>query len=434
MHALKRTFSIFSLLLGSISFAQQNQTLCPAAFQESKYRPEDTWAMLAHQGKEGWLFGRMDYSEGSTLSYSKEVLRELTQTFKDQGIQLIIVDVPSRLLLSQHHLDMERLVPFNADRIRNNYADFHDELAELGIIAPNLLEDGFKYTAGPYFQQTDHHWTTEAARHVAGLIAAEIKKLPAYAEMARTEYTLESKPISNNGSYARMSNYICNTNFPDETINTYTAVPKSEGDLLSGEDPDVVLLGTSFSHRREYTTDDSFPEALKFELQTDVLNAAVEGGMSFGAMEAYLMSDSYKNHRPKVIVWENNFYMGELSNVWALWRMVPLARGGCSDQVVFKGQGDLKNRTSITLPDDIKIDPGSALKLNLSDLKALDFQVGLDYGTDTMNVSVNRTWRIPNTGEFYVELARPQPIQEIQLNFQRPDISGKYEVSLCKMK
>ncbi|GEM49064.1 alginate O-acetyltransferase AlgX-related protein [Deinococcus cellulosilyticus] len=434
MHALKRTLSILTFLLGSAACAQQNLTLCAAALQESSYRPEDTWAMLAGQGKDGWLFGRGDYSTGSTLNYSKEVLRELSETFKAQGIQLVIVDVPSRLLLSQQHLDMERLVPFNADRIRNTYADLHDELNEIGIIAPNLLEDGFKYTQGPYFQKTDHHWTTEAAKHVAGLIAAEIKKLPAYAEMQKTEYTLESKPLGNNGSYARMANNICNTTFPDETINVYTAVPKTEGDLLSGDEPDVVLLGTSFSHRREFTTDDTFPEALKFELQTDVLNAAVEGGMSFGAMESYLMSDSYKNHKPKVIVWENNFYMGELSNVWALWRMIPLARGGCSDQVTYKGQGDLKSRTTIALPDNLKIEPGSALKLNFSDLKATDFQLGLDYGTDVMNMQQSRTWRIPNNGEFYLQLARPQPIQEIQLNFYRPDISGQYEVSICKMK
>lgn len=433
-----KSLAVLTVLLGSGAFAQQNLTLCPEALRESSYAPSDTWAMLAHQGQNGWLFGRGDFSEGvSSLGYSKAAMQALQDAFKREGIQLVMVDVPSRLVLSQKHLDASNLQRyFSADNIRYNYADLHDQFTELGIIAPNLMEDGLQFEAskGPYFQATDHHWTTAATKHVAELIAAEIKKLPSYSTFKKTEYTLESKVLSNNGSYARMANNICKTQFPDEMITSYTAVPKSSGDLFAEEDPDVVLVGTSFSHRREYTTDDTLPEVLKYELQTDVLNGAVEGGGSFGGMEAYLMSDSYKQHKPKVIVWENNFYMGELGNLWAMSRMVALARGGCSNEVLWQGTGTLSRNLRIELPENVQVTTDSAIKIKFSDLKITDFQMNLEFSVGSQNTQHSRTWRIPNNGEFQMQLPRPGTLEALQLNLYRGDVSGTYQVTVCKMK
>ncbi|GEM46384.1 alginate O-acetyltransferase AlgX-related protein [Deinococcus cellulosilyticus] len=415
-----------------ISAAQQ---LCDEAFFPSQYRTNDRWAMLAHQGKDGWLFGEMDWQVPQRNLDSREHLQQLVQAFKKQGTQVVMVDVPPRLPVHQNKLDPSRRPrPFSAQEYRNNYAALHRELQKLGIIAPNLLEDALKYKAGPYFQKTDHHWTTEAAKHVAGLIAKEILKLPAAKKIPGVPSTLKITRRPNNGSYARMANTICNSGYKDEVINSYEAVEKQQGSLLGEVSPDVVVVGTSFSERHEYTTDNSFPETLKHALQKDVLNAAVEGGGSFAALEAYLMSETYQKHRPRVLVWENTFYNGEINNSWALWRLIPLVRGGCSSTVAWKGTGNLSRRLTIDLPRSLKLGKDYALKLQFSDTRLLKFQTTLDYAVGSVGLQTERSWRIPNNGEYYTLLVRPDPMERITVHFEGSQPSGTYSAVLCKLK
>lgn len=411
------------------------QNLCEEAFYPSQYRTNDRWAMLAHQGKNGWLFGQMDWQVPQSSIDSQEYLQKLVQAFKKQGTQVVMVDVPPRLIVHQNMLEKTRRPQaFSVQEYRNNYAAFHKALQKLGIIAPNLLEDALKYRAGPYFQKTDHHWTTEAAKHVAGLIAKEILKLPAAQKIPQVSSTLKITRRANNGSYARMANTICNSGYPDEMINSYEAVEKKQGGLLSDTSPDVVLVGTSFSERHEYTTDNSFPETLKHALQKDVLNAAVEGGGSFAALEAYLMSDAYKQHRPKVLVWENTFYNGELNNAQALWRLIPLVRGGCSSTVAWKGSGKLARRITLDLPGNLKLGTDYALKLNFSDTRLIRFRTSLQYDVGSVDMQTERSWRIPSNGEFYAWLIRTDPIERITVQFEGSLPSGTYTAAICKLK
>lgn len=86
-------------------------------------------------------------------------------------------------------------------------------------------------------------------------------------------------------------------------------------------------------------------------LQTEVLNFAVSGGGSFTALENYLISEAYKDEKPKLLVWETVLNPRSLDRsrfdvATDYRRVIPSIYGSCSDSgAVLEGRLELSSIT-----------------------------------------------------------------------------------------
>jgi alginate O-acetyltransferase complex protein AlgJ len=79
-----------------------------------------------------------------------------------------------------------------------------------------------------------------------------------------------------------------------------TLSPGSGAGLFDIPDIPITLVGTSFSTGEVW----DFAGAIRYSLQADLLNVGAEGVGPFIPMHRYLLSDTYREIAPSLVIWE----------------------------------------------------------------------------------------------------------------------------------
>ena len=192
------------------------------------------------------------------------------------------------------------------------------------------------------FAPFDHHWSqfgvAVAARATAGYLTSKgvtLSKVP------KVEYRLELKePVAltptrtNNAARLTDDQYRTWATTFKAVLRPMVVTRVTPEALLGGPEPQVALVGTSFSDDRL-----GFASALAYYLSRDVLNVSKGGAGPYNPMLDYLNGPEFKATSPQLLIWEfpemflPAFVSGSTSRVgdpimWA-WHTVATLSGAC---------------------------------------------------------------------------------------------------------
>ncbi len=256
-------------------------------------------------GADDWLFTTEEYEVSP--EYMRNILRNVDfiarvkDRLEKKGIRLIVALIPAKA----------RVYPDAAphalpEAAQSRYTDFRNRLLELNIPAPDILSSlQDAKTGAPVYLRTDTHWTPAGARAAAAAISSHMENASPPIEVQKSSFALETgEKIQIRGDLVSFLGLgLFERVGPDEeTIRPYSAKPDASASLDLFGDPviPVAVVGTSYSADSRW----SFVEALKIELQSDVLSVATEGEGPFAPMSEYLESETIVDVPPQLVVWE----------------------------------------------------------------------------------------------------------------------------------
>lgn len=309
--------------------------LCPEARDPNNYvttAQQNFKALVKGQGD--WLF-RSDEDLRTDFQTSAQGYRRLQQVrdaFKARGIEVVMVYQPTRGLVERNYLLAADRAAFDFPKALKSYQAMLASLARIGFVTPDLsvLADEQPATGQhDYFFRGDHHWTSYGAERTARLVAQAIRRMPAYQGIPKLEF--ETQPagrMAKDGTLHGMAAAFCGTSYASQYIDLFATQPKATANAsdLFGDAPlpQITLVGTSHSAR--FYNFDGF---LKQYTNTDIFNVACAGCGMEGSMVEYLGSAEFREHPPKILIWElSAIYEMDQESVYR--QILALLDNGCS--------------------------------------------------------------------------------------------------------
>jgi alginate biosynthesis protein AlgX len=374
------------------------------------------------KGANDWLFIDSEFASNRFAwefdgNRQYEPLRRFSEALERQGMKLVVIPVPNRPAIYTQGIDRSQSLQakFNVETARANYNDSVEKFRKLGINTLNVQEAFLQHTSDPekLFFARDHHWTPAGARVAAQAVKAQLAT-SSLETLPKADYASRMTGMYEfHGNIPDRVESVCpGVSIPKESVPSYLTERQDSGNLLGDEDVDVALVGSSYSAApwSPKELDYNFAGFLQEQLQTGVVNAAISGGGYDASSEAYFLSPSYAQHKPKIVLFEFWYfpYKQELS---AFRRIIPSIYGACeADRTVIADKTTSLETgvPSLLVNADAKAGIKGAsnyLYFQLSDPSVIDFKVKFEYDNgQTEIVPVNRNTRIKNDGRFFLDL------------------------------
>ena len=284
------------------------QAVCAKARDLSAYKSKSLALLVP--GSDGFLFrSRIDMRDyGPLKSGPKKELLKVVAALRQRGTEVVLVVPPPRPVADRSHLIEAEVSALGYDvaAAEAGYTAMLEDLRADGVLVADVLGQARAHAGAgePFYLRRDIHWSSDGARIAADAAAETITALPAAASLRRQAFETEVREVAEaDEKLGEALEKLCDVTVPAERETFYrTAEADAEAGLFDESVPQVVLVGTSFSHRGD--DDPNFSGFLQQALSTRVLNASEEGGGFEGSMAAYLRSDAFREAAPKVIVWE----------------------------------------------------------------------------------------------------------------------------------
>jgi alginate O-acetyltransferase complex protein AlgJ len=248
-------------------------------------------------GSDGWFYSSEEFERvknfDTEITGKLEYVAQVKKTLEQAGAKLAVVLVPAKARVYPEHLGRYSRPKYWDDV----YPKFLLGLQARGVIAPDLL-NAMKSRA-EMFLKTDTHWTPKGARVAAQALAETVKPLLEF----QTQ-TFRQKPGKIESHVGDLLKFIPLASFsvqptPDKLETPIVEGAESGGTGLFGASKiEVALVGTSYSANAKF----NFAGALKLELQTDLLNLALEGKGPITPMREFLKT--LKDNPVKLVIWE----------------------------------------------------------------------------------------------------------------------------------
>jgi len=286
--------------------------VCKATLDPEAYVGSEDYLLLL-PGKNGWLFrSKMDVPTEVPVSAENVAnFQRLQKILRRQGTELVLALQPNRLYLSREYIDKAN--PLFADVDPRRQLLVHNgtvrRLQAAGLLVPDVMGAMNDPSipplepATPLFWNADHHWRPAGARYAALAVARLVKASPAYAGIPKKDFvTKQSGTMQMMQTFQSGLHRVCGGQASFTEGPSYSTTSVEASSLLGDEQPRIVLVGTSFSRHpgREFNFDGFLSEFL----HADVQNEAISGGGFDQSIQAYLLSDSYKDFKPTFVIWE----------------------------------------------------------------------------------------------------------------------------------
>ncbi|HTM47336.1 MAG TPA: hypothetical protein VL285_01565 [Bryobacteraceae bacterium] len=285
-------------------------------------------------GKDGWLFYRPDVRYLlEPLDGGSNPLAAILN-FRDQllrrGIHLVVLPVPGKPSVYPDRLRREAAA--GRGLMDGHTQQLISALRSAGVETIDLLDyflhlrDGENLPHDAYYLRRDTHWSAQAARRAAEIVADRIKKL-GWAPENRTAYLTRRIAVQRNGDVLRMINIPqLERKYPPETILCDQVLEKDTGALYK-DDPNspVLVLGDSFL--RMYQKDEplaaGFVAHLARSLGSPVASIVNDGGASTLVRQELARKREMLDGK-KLVVWE--FVERDIRFGAEGWKLVSLSR------------------------------------------------------------------------------------------------------------
>ena len=399
-----------SAVVAPVYQAEPCCNLCPAASNQINYEGAalaSLWPLKT--GKNGWVFrARTDLSTDFGPSpESMAMLKQFAKALKKRGSRLMVIYLPTRGLMHSNEVNDQ----YDSASALASYKEALIRFRDIGVDTPpldkligNMKED--------FFLKRDLHWSPAGAEETARITAIEAKKYNLFNGIPKKEFTTEVVGYSAiNGNIHKSITELCKQSYPLQYWKEYQTSPDT--DLLADEEePDIVLIGTSFSAGMMPKT--NFDGFLRQYLGADVLNMALSGGEENGAWLEYLPSDIFQKKPPKLILWEVPAHQS-MKDKSLFRQLIPLVNNGC------EGKQSLLTSTQKIHPETghnelvfstelLKRDAGDlVMELQLSDPTVHDLNVTAWYSSGAEErFTVRQNERANTGGRFVFSLAQDE--------------------------
>jgi alginate biosynthesis protein AlgX len=423
---------------------------CSAMTDVNAYKKhkKQAYEMLL-QGQEGWVF-RTATDFRSNFYFKKDGLRNfqvLQKALKEKNVELVIAYPPTRGLVNEAVLPSDRqfFKDFNVDAARKNYTEMLENTRTTGLHIVGITDFS---KADTYFYKRDHHWTTYGAQAQAHALADYIQKnlKDVYKQIPEVQFkTNDPVRVDYEGTFKSVVEKLCDTKgIPSEDgFNSVTVLAgdqKADADSLFGDTkkPEIVLVGTSNSKSEDSVS--NFEGWLKQYLARDVDNRAVSGGGLDTSIISYLNSKDFKEHPPKILIWEIPGYYN-FGQRTLFEQAIPSIYGDCSTKSEMKQSVTIdKADTKISLFDKFSKNlSGNQYYLQLNfgaPLKIKRFKVFSTYnGGEKDEFKFDRSSRYPEDGLFYARFERglTSGLTKVEIEAKKEMVGRTVEASVCKL-
>lgn len=371
-----------------------------------------------HLGKDNWIFRKKtDFQEEFKIRDKPlSGLIKFKNVLKQQDIELIIALLPTRGMM---HADQVLNQEFDMTKALQSYRDLVQKLNVNGIRTIGYFDQipNFYYFA-------DHHWTADGARVVAEKISLTVEDQNFQSETFQTE---KGAVEIFEGSFQKEYKKVCHDELSPMKATIYHTLSQNQ-DLFSDKKPaDIVLIGTSNSDNEASRA--NFDGFLKQNLSADIYNASISGGGFDTAMLQYLASNEYKNHKPKLMIWEFHVYQN-FNDIHFYAQAVPVVYGSCGQDNAYKQTVKVSdNKFSFDLGEGQSWDD-HYIMLNIESYEGSKFRLEL-VGEEKSSFNIERSKFYDPDGIFYYDL-RDYP-QTTKILGMLP--SGSYEdveLAICR--
>lgn len=247
-------------------------------------------------GSGGWLFTEEEFLAPIDDITFLSRLSEAQADFERHGIRLVPIVVPDKARMAADHLPHARSEAFEA-----RYDQALATLADADLAALDLRAALGRHLDGAHgFLRSDTHWSPAGAQQVAALVAAHLGRANITPASFQTAM-LEQQPLEADlMRFVQTGAYETHARPVTEMIQRYETIGGAGG-LFAAPNPEVALVGTSFSARQDL----HFEGFLKSALQADVLNLAEEGGGPYAPLRAMISeADAGALTDIKYVIWE----------------------------------------------------------------------------------------------------------------------------------
>ncbi len=251
-------------------------------------------------GREGHLFTAEEFRQVDDTVYTAALgrIEQAAARLEAMDVQLVVVPLPAKIdLLRDTARDAVA-----ADALETLYRRFLTDMRSTGISVVDS-RPALAALSAP-FLVTDTHWTPDGARAVAASIAAS-GVIPAGEDIFAIEPGTRTAFAGDLVSYVTSDAMAPFLGLSPESVTPYRALAVADADeagaldLFGDAGGETDLVGTSYSANPNW----SFAEALKLELNRDVINHAEEGMGPFQPMLTYLdRLDPLA--LPQTVIWE----------------------------------------------------------------------------------------------------------------------------------
>ncbi len=254
-------------------------------------------------GKDSWLFANWDVTRGGDQAAIRRVVSLMGQTtdiLGRSGIHVALTLLPSRARLHREYLpDGVTLRPDGLRRYDFALGAFREQGLLVPDLATLLAEARGQNPRHRLFFKADTHWLPMGAEIVATTFATEIRnKVPLPPPTGAGTRFGPPEEGEQNSDLGRLLPPPLNRQYATEAFHFR---PVLQNGLLDddAEAADVAVLGNSYMHPRY-----GFSAMLSYQLQRPVsLTWNVNQVGPYQTMLNYLASPTFKQRRPKLIVW-----------------------------------------------------------------------------------------------------------------------------------
>lgn len=304
--------------------APDTDVICTALKDSNAYKNNKSYKML-ESGHDGWVFRtNVDFKDNFELNNAElERFKRLKQAFEYKNIELAIALLPTRGMM--HH-SMVADCEYDYMLALKSYNKLAEQLRNIGISVATVPVENYNEN---FYYKRDHHWRAFGAKIMAKQVAKEIKKLPVYNDINKSEFVTELVGEDvHKGSFVKFINKKCSSDIKGEDIKLYqTSVKSDENDLFAeNKIPEIVLIGTSNSTQR--ASQANFDGFLKEYVGADIDNQSVSGGGADTSFFQWLNSDEYNVNKPKIVIWEVPVYQNFNSEQFFR-QLIPSIYGDC---------------------------------------------------------------------------------------------------------
>lgn len=418
--------------------------LCPEAADSNNYNNsflQANYRIL--EGKNGWLF--RSQADLKTDFGPKPDVYPMLFTFlsklERRGSKVLLVYTPSRGLVHSDELISNE---YDKGLAQKNYIKALSMFRSIGFIVPQLDRIFDSKSGKEFFFHRDSHWTPDGSRLTAELVAEEIKKDPLYTQLKSKKFSTTLNGFNSQPGVIQLAtSQLCHGDkFTYEFFQQYITQPvDDDADSLIADNvdqPDIVLLGTSFSAMEKF----NFDGFLKQYLGKDLLNLALSGGEDRGAWTEYLVSDTYQKKPPKLIIWEVPS-QHSMSDKSLFRQLIPLVDNGCHNKTLLLNKSqtiDYGKSADVVFSRDLLDVNANELVVDLTvsdpDVKNLQVRVWYQDGTNEI-FTIKQNKRAQSQGRFVFLLS--QDDKRLNSKFLSMDItqidshaeSIKLDTSVC---
>jgi alginate biosynthesis protein AlgX len=409
------------------------------------------------EGQNDWLFWNYDFDvtpiwQSQLMPY----LERFQEALQKQGVQLIVVPIPSKgTMLQQGDLALSaaqwsQYAP-QIGEARSVYQRSVQDLSARGFTVVDLVAAAQRAETSRrpndyFFLKSDHHWSAFGARVAAEAITRVIKSNPQiYQNLSKQQFMLKEvsrQPFLGSVGYAYKA--ICKLDWTMETVPRFEleTLDNNSQALLGDANTDVVLAGTSNS---QSIKDFNFPGFLSRELGSPLLNYSNSARYLLGWLTAYLTSDDYINSKPKVLIyefpllfWTNPDLKADNQLPW-LRHLIPSVYGACTGNKLGYTQKTTvtKEATSYTVFNQQNSSFSGQrhylhVTVNNKAIKKMLFT--LEYRNSSREtIELDFENNTDNNGHFYLELSSTIAAPLARVDVKIPAVEAALTTQVCRI-